>query len=150
MAQELVKLRLTSNLTEERSEIIDKEFDGFQKLFGNFLAAESQVIIVVIWIPDTKNSGFQFPETDMTAFIMYNRPETRLYVRISDVLGPVFKSRHERWSNNVQKTIKYVLVILSYCIGCNTCAYNCLIVTAWYSVYCKVYWVLLLFKLTVW
>ena len=44
MAQELVKLRLTSNLTEERSEIIDKEFDGFQKLFGNFLAAESQVI----------------------------------------------------------------------------------------------------------
>jgi hypothetical protein len=43
MAQELIKLRRTSNLTEERSEIIDKEFDGFQKLFGNFLAAESQV-----------------------------------------------------------------------------------------------------------
>jgi hypothetical protein len=43
LAQELLKLRRTAKLTEERSEIIDKEFDGFQKIFGNFLAAESQV-----------------------------------------------------------------------------------------------------------
>lgn len=44
LAQELLKLRRTAKLTEERSEIIDKEFDGFQKIFGNFLAAESQAI----------------------------------------------------------------------------------------------------------
>jgi hypothetical protein len=43
LAQELLKLRLTANLTGERAEVIDKEFDGFQKLFASFLAAESQV-----------------------------------------------------------------------------------------------------------
>ena len=38
-----MKLRLTANLPGERGEVIDKEFDGFQKLFANFLAADSQV-----------------------------------------------------------------------------------------------------------
>ena len=38
-----MKLRLTANLPGERGEVVDKEFDGFQKLFANFLAADSQV-----------------------------------------------------------------------------------------------------------
>ena len=45
LTHELQKLRLTAtNLTGERADIIDKEFDGFQNLFGSFLAADSQVM----------------------------------------------------------------------------------------------------------
>ena len=43
LAQELIKLRKTSNLTGDRTELIDKEFDAFQKLFASFLAPDSQV-----------------------------------------------------------------------------------------------------------
>ena len=38
--QELLKLRKTSNLTQEKNELIDKELEGFQRLFGQYLAAD--------------------------------------------------------------------------------------------------------------
>jgi hypothetical protein len=48
LAEELVKLRKTSNLTGDRNELIDKEFDAFQKLFASFLASDSQVKLDLI------------------------------------------------------------------------------------------------------
>ena len=38
--QELLKLRKTSNLTQEKNELIDKELEGFQRLFSQYLAAD--------------------------------------------------------------------------------------------------------------
>ena len=38
---ELEKLKRTGNLPQLQAQMIDKEFSGFQKLFANFLAAES-------------------------------------------------------------------------------------------------------------
>jgi len=40
-------LRKTATfLTEDKAVVIDKEFDAFQKLFGSFLASESQVLSI--------------------------------------------------------------------------------------------------------
>ena len=41
LAMELEKLKRTGNLPQLQAQMIDKEFSGFQKLFTNFLAAES-------------------------------------------------------------------------------------------------------------
>ena len=41
LAMELEKLKRTGNLPELQSQMVDKEFRGFQRLFANFLAAES-------------------------------------------------------------------------------------------------------------
>ena len=41
LAVELEKLKRTGNLPELQAQMIDKEFYGFQRLFANFLAAES-------------------------------------------------------------------------------------------------------------
>merc|ERR1719230_452478 len=41
LAMELEKLKRTGNLPELQAKMIDKEFSGFQRLFANFLAAES-------------------------------------------------------------------------------------------------------------
>ncbi len=38
---ELTKLRKTSNLTQERNTIVDKEFEAFQRLFSKFLEADA-------------------------------------------------------------------------------------------------------------
>jgi hypothetical protein len=44
LLKELLKLRKTATLlTEERSEVIDKEFDAFESLFKSFLESGSQV-----------------------------------------------------------------------------------------------------------
>ena len=40
LSHELIKLRKTSNLTQERNDLIDKEFEGFQRLFSQYLAAD--------------------------------------------------------------------------------------------------------------
>ena len=37
LSAELIKLRKTSGLSAEKNEIIDKEFDGFERLFGKYL-----------------------------------------------------------------------------------------------------------------
>lgn len=37
---ELIKLRKTSNLTQEQNATIDKEFEGFQRLFAKYLEAD--------------------------------------------------------------------------------------------------------------
>ena len=41
LAMELEKLKRTGNLPELQSQLIDKEFRGFQRLFASFLAAET-------------------------------------------------------------------------------------------------------------
>ena len=45
LAIELEKLKKTGNLPEFQAQMIDKEFHGFQKLFGKFLAADSGAAI---------------------------------------------------------------------------------------------------------
>ena len=40
LMQELIKLRKTSDLPADKNEIIDKEFDGFQRLFDKYLQAD--------------------------------------------------------------------------------------------------------------
>ena len=42
LAHELEKLRQTGNLADSQAQTIDKEFDGFQKLFAKFLTSEAQ------------------------------------------------------------------------------------------------------------
>ena len=44
--QEWKKLMKTANLTEAQSQIVDKEFDGYQKLFAKFLTSESQERVI--------------------------------------------------------------------------------------------------------
>ncbi len=41
LAQELDKLRRTGNLTEGAGETVDKEFDGFRRLFAKFLTTDA-------------------------------------------------------------------------------------------------------------
>lgn len=41
LTSELDKLRITGNLTEVQSRIVDQEFDGFKDLFAKFLASEA-------------------------------------------------------------------------------------------------------------
>ena len=40
LSSELDKLRKTSNLTVERNKAIDKELEGFQRLFAKYLQAD--------------------------------------------------------------------------------------------------------------
>ncbi len=40
LATELNKLRKTGNLTESQNKLVDKEFEGFQRLFAKYLAAD--------------------------------------------------------------------------------------------------------------
>lgn len=40
LSSELTKLRKTSNLTSEHNALIDKEFEGFQRLFAKYLEAD--------------------------------------------------------------------------------------------------------------
>jgi len=47
LSAELIKLRKTSGLSAEKNEIIDKEFDGFERLFGKYL--EADVAAPIIW-----------------------------------------------------------------------------------------------------
>jgi len=46
LSAELIKLRKTSGLSTEKNEIIDKEFDGFQRLFGKYLEADVAAPII--------------------------------------------------------------------------------------------------------
>ena len=41
LTSELDKLRITGNLSEVQSRIVDQEFDGFKGLFAKFLASEA-------------------------------------------------------------------------------------------------------------
>jgi hypothetical protein len=47
LSAELIKLRKTSGLSAERNAIIDKEFDGFERLFSKYL--EADVAAPIIW-----------------------------------------------------------------------------------------------------
>ncbi len=42
LSQELDKLRITGNLPETQAKDVDKEFDGFKRLFANFLASDAK------------------------------------------------------------------------------------------------------------
>lgn len=42
LGHELDKLKRTGNLPEAQSKTVDKEFEGFQRLFGKFLTADAQ------------------------------------------------------------------------------------------------------------
>jgi UTP--glucose-1-phosphate uridylyltransferase len=45
LAHELDKLRKTSNLPAFQADLVDKEFDGFQKLFAKFILADASSAI---------------------------------------------------------------------------------------------------------
>ena len=40
LSAELIKLRKTSNLPSDKNETINKEFDGFERLFSKYLEAD--------------------------------------------------------------------------------------------------------------
>jgi hypothetical protein len=47
LSNELLKLRKTGNLTEVQARLVDKEFDGFQRLFAKYL--EADVAAPIVW-----------------------------------------------------------------------------------------------------
>lgn len=70
LSSELIKLRKTSNLTQDKNAVIDKEFEGFQRLFAKYL--EADVAAPIHWDKIEK-----LPQGSILPYASLNQPESK-------------------------------------------------------------------------
>ena len=73
LSAELIKLRKTSGLPTDKNETIDKEFDGFERLFGKYL--EADVAAPINWEKIEK-----LPQGSVSGIVSFNKAFLPKYI----------------------------------------------------------------------